>query len=72
MHQKIVKDNAGTIVEEDVYKRQAVDDGVIVPLAGFHLDEFGVFETGGPVTDLVVVAHSDRAVSYTHLILGIV
>ena len=40
----------------------AVDDGVIVPLAGFHLDEFGVFETGGPVTDLVVVAHSDRVV----------
>ena len=31
-------------------------------LTGLHLDKFRIFETGGPITDFVVIAHGDRVV----------
>ena len=40
----------------------AVDDGVVVSLAGLEGDEFGVFESGGPVAYFVVVADGDGVV----------
>ena len=40
----------------------AVDDGVVVALTGLQGDEFGVFESGGPVAYFVVVADGDGVV----------
>jgi hypothetical protein len=40
----------------------AVDDGIVVTLAGLHLHEFGVFEPGGPVAYFMVVADGDGVV----------
>ena len=39
--------------------RDAVDDGVVMPLAGFHLHQFGVLQSGRPVSHLVAVIHGD-------------
>ena len=42
--------------------RNAVDDGIVVSLAGFHLHQFGILFARRPVAHLVVVADGDGVV----------
>src|SRR5574339_256435 len=37
----------------------AVDDGLVVPMAGVHLQQFGMIFAGWPISDRFAITHAD-------------